>query len=320
MKAWIGLAAIVVLIVIISVMIVVDDPAPGKAGAAREATAESVDAMRVQSARIGPDSDPSAPASEVPRPAELLPTPTNAEPVVFSSEEARAYMHQRQRERDCALAREANQPEKMTEREEMEWQWLPAESAAAERAAFAESSRRMLDGCRDEPADSEQQRILDSRRASELAAAIRAGVLQARIEALDVPRGAGPDYPDELYPLARDVFASKDPEAIHRLGRLSERYGQGMGWRHIPDPELVWSLVACDLGRECGAGSRALDQDCLSHGNCGYPDLESALRDRVSPQQFERAQMLRRGIVDHYRAGALERFMQRDPRMRDPGG
>ncbi len=324
MKGWIGLGVFVVVAVIVGVGVIGNEPATGDGTGVVRATA--ADPVTVMPVALGPavvtasSSDRSGTPAEIDVATDVLPDRTNAEPDRLSLEQASAHMRQRLRDRDCRLTREANQPEKTAEREETEWQWLPAESVAAERAAFAESSRRMLDGCHDDPADEEQRRILDSRRAVELAAAVAAGDLQARIEALDVPRGAGPDYPDELYPLARDVFASKDPEALYRLGRLSDRYGQGMGWRDIPEPELVWSLVACDLGRDCGSGSRALDQDCLAYGGCGHPNLESALRDRVSPHQFESAQTFRQGIVEHYRAGELERFMQRDPRMRGSGG
>ena len=41
---------------------------------------------------------------------------------------------------------------------------------------------------------------------------------------------------------------------------------------------MIWPLVACDLGADCGRDSPFMRGLCLQRGLCGYPDAASALR------------------------------------------
>ena len=78
---------------------------------------------------------------------------------------------------------------------------------------------------------------------------------------------------------------------LQALGMTREEIGLGDGWR----------LLACDLGMDCGRGSRVLDLQCLKSGGCGHPDLGSALREAYREDLFEKMIRSRDALIERIR-------------------
>ena len=79
-----------------------------------------------------------------------------------------------------------------------------------------------------------------------------------------------------------DALLSGDPALIAALGWADQMRGIGFNRsvrEEIVDRELLWTLVACDLGLDCLPGSPTLDRNCLrSEGICGSPNLHAAVQ------------------------------------------
>jgi hypothetical protein len=119
-----------------------------------------------------------------------------------------------------------------------------------------------------------------------------------------------------------DAVLSGDPGAIARLWRVDyfARRGQPLDFAgQFVDTFSLWPLVACDLGMDCGPGSRTLDRACLDLGNgCGYPSLEALVRDRRPPWQYELTDQRRRELVERIRSGQIAGMF--DPAAPPHGG
>lgn len=99
-----------------------------------------------------------------------------------------------------------------------------------------------------------------------------------------------PDIDREIRPLMRQLLAG-EPDDLPLLARI---YGRGarelpslfptdgaltQAYAPLPDFDAIWTLVACDRGMDCSGASVTADRLCLLRGLCGYPDVESAVRD-----------------------------------------
>lgn len=98
----------------------------------------------------------------------------------------------------------------------------------------------------------------------------------------------------ELRALLSQIIDSGDAEAVANVGLMlvarNDLQALGMTRDEIGLGDS-WRLLACDLGMDCGRGSRVLDLQCLKSGDCGHSDLRSALHEAYGEEQF--AQMLR---------------------------
>lgn len=280
-------------------------PTPSESGAKGDAAVRELAATPQSGAAPGVSPD----AVRGPDTSSVAPIP--------NADAARALMLKRRREDDCQLARftHAN-----AERELTDWPWMPPERVAAERAAIAAATTRLSAGCPPAPADEGERNRNRDRRLADLEAAMRSGDLHARLEGLM----SGPRTPEHVAhwrATLYDAVLSGDPEAFSRIWRLESRV--------MPMPSFsvessinrddVWALVACDLGLECGPGSRVLDRACMdSRNGCGYDSLEAVIRDRSSDRQFEIIIARRRDLVERIRSGQIAGMF--DPPPAPPGG
>lgn len=116
----------------------------------------------------------------------------------------------------------------------------------------------------------------------------------------------------ELRALLSQIIDSGDAEAVSHVGLMLvarddlQTLGMTRGEIGLADG---WRLLACDLGMDCGRGSRALDLQCLSSGRCGHPDLHSALKEAYGEENFAQMLRLRDALIERLRifssAGSL---------------
>ena len=275
------------------------------AGAAASALNSTAPPPAVESAEPAADgATTSQPQAVLPSPAPpTLPTPTPAQ--------AREWMRQRQREMECGTARRDNASEI---RQTREWPWMPPERVAAERAAIAEARERLLQGCPPEIADEAERKRHWAQRQAELEAARRAGDLLARLSPVSIKT---PEERNRARATLYDALLSGDPEAIAQIGQLQDYVQPAPIFDANPQApaSYVWPLVACDLGMDCGPGSRALDLACLSHGGgCGYQHLSESHRDWLPPWQYRLVERRRAELLARIRSGQIAGIF--DP----PGG
>ncbi len=241
----------------------------------------------------------------------------------LSAAEARTAMLARWRDQDCAAARRQSAPETLRRREQSEWRWLPPERAAAERQAVAQATARLSADCPAPIADKAELQRRGEQTQAMLAAAQAAGDLYARLELSSGGRNPPADLAAQARALMYDAVLSGDPEAIARLWRLEFLARRG---RHVNIVEQsvdyhLWPLVACDLGLDCGPGSRALDRACFDPGSgCGYPSLDALVRDRSPPWQYALTEQRRRQIVERIRSGQIAGMFDPPSPQPPPGG
>lgn len=68
----------------------------------------------------------------------------------------------------------------------------------------------------------------------------------------------------------------------------------------------TWMLVACELGLDCGSGSRPLDRWCLKLWGCAQPDLAGAIRAVHGEAYFLKVDAQRRALVAQIRNRDLQ--------------
>lgn len=166
-----------------------------------------------------------------------------------------------------------------------------------------------------------------------IASAAASGDLGARLESARFARGK-PDVDGELRPLLVEAVASGDPEIIALIGHVAGRGGSALqaslpttptsGQQpYIPgggyEVRAMWTLVACDLGLDCGETSPTLDRMCLRDGLCGYPNVETALRDgQIAEAQLHETEYRRQWLVTRIRSGQFAGMF--DPAPAPAGG
>lgn len=182
---------------------------------------------------------------------------------------------------------------------------MPPGRVAIEKLALEQARGRLLQDCPAQIADADARRRHWAQRQQELEAARRAGDLHARL----TPGGLRtPEERERARGILYDALLSGDPDTIAMIGRMQD---------HIQPPRVfdadpqaiasyVWPLVGCDLGMDCGPGSRALDLACLSHGaGCGYADLSELYRNWLAPWQYRQTERRRAEIVARIRRGDI---------------
>ncbi|MBL8244244.1 MAG: hypothetical protein JNL89_08645, partial [Rhodanobacteraceae bacterium] len=122
---------------------------------------------------------------------------------------------------------------------------------------------------------------------------------------------------DAVLPAA---LAEPDPVLFAMIDRAIESAPQALGERAAGSAQaMIWPLVACDLGAECGPDSDFMRRLCLQEALCGYPDVASALRDGLWPMgSAEHFEQRRRTLLAQLRAGGAGVFAA--PAPPSPGG
>ena len=206
--------------------------------------------------------------------------PSSSEPpsIRLSPEAAHSLMEERRRELDCELVLSAMAPKALAKRER-KWRWLPAHVAQAERQALKDAAGRLGRGCPRWKDDTDDLKRRQAQRQANLSAAAAAGDLAARVAPVRSPT---PQMIEQMRISMYDALLSGDPALIAALGWADQMRGIGFNRsvrEEIVDRELLWTLVACDLGLDCLPGSPTLDRNCLrSEGICGSPNLHAAVQ------------------------------------------
>ncbi|HVJ38209.1 MAG TPA: hypothetical protein VM687_10475 [Stenotrophomonas sp.] len=92
---------------------------------------------------------------------------------------------------------------------------------------------------------------------------------------------------DDLRKFMDEVVASGDPAALFEMGQLvsGNSTGEGSGkYANVAGDALsgyAWSIVACQRGLNCNAGSSIMNSVCLNTSGCSSPDFESFVRDNL---------------------------------------
>lgn len=133
------------------------------------------------------------------------------------------------------------------------------------------------------------------------------------------------DLDSEIRPVVRELLLG-DAEYLPDLERLYGKYGRELPTLIQTDPrraggytpplnyEAVWMLVACDRGMDCGGTSLSADRLCLTRGLCGYPDVETAVRDGlIGESELETVLQARANIVAALRRGDFDAIAGRGP-------
>ena len=95
--------------------------------------------------------------------------------------------------------------------------------------------------------------------------------------------------------LARKIALSRDPEAIAVLGHSEMKSEADF---------FAWQLVACDLGRDCGADGYVMRQLCLWLTQCVGGDYREYLRRRqLAPDQYQAVLARERQILQAINSG-----------------
>ena len=263
------------------------------------ARASAVDPRAADGADPQPAPSPHAATADTPA-APALPTPA----------QAREWMRQRQRNMECGTARSDYRTKT---RERQEWPWMPPELVASERAAIEAARGRLLEGCPPEIVDEAARKQYSDERQARLEAARRAGDLLARLQP---GRIRTPEDRNRARAALYDALLSGDPDLIAQIGRMLD-YIQPPDWLASPQApaSFVWRLVACDLGMDCGPGSRVLDLECLSSGGgCGYNHLAESYRDWLPPWQYRLVEQRRAELLARIRSGQIAGLFDPPPR------
>ena len=133
------------------------------------------------------------------------------------------------------------------------------------------------------------------------------------------------DLDSEIRPVVRELLLG-DAQDLPALERLYGKYGRELpplfqidprrAGSYTPPPnfEAIWLLVACNRGMDCGGTSLSADRLCLIRGLCGYPDVESAVRDGLlGESELETALQARANIVEALRRGDFDAIAGRGP-------
>jgi hypothetical protein len=241
----------------------------------------------------------------------------------ISAAAARELMRERLHQRDCARATMAARPERIKAHEASEWRWLPPARAEAERQAYARAVARLQSGCPSLPSDPAEIQRRSEDAAAVLAAAASAGDLLARLESPRTARNRG-EGGDAERALAYETVRSGDLEAIAELSwihvLLEDRSVYSADYAN---PRDLWPLVACDLGLDCGPGSRMMDRQCLNTwpaSGCGFDTVDALIQDRIQPWDWQRLNRRRNDIVTRIRNGQIAGLFDPAPATNTPGG
>ena len=233
----------------------------------------------------------------------------SAQRTTLSRAEARELMRRVITERDCEQAAYAATDHSKAQLEWHFWRWLPPEQAAYERAARSVAAARLAQGCAPVPTNDEALKRRRRAHAADEAAALAAGDLLARLRtpARDPGRPTVAEIA-QIRGLLYDAVLSGDVELIAHIGaqeRWLDTLSQDEDLRAVSSE--IWQLVACDLGRDCGADSFALARICLyvSSSACGMQSVEAAIRQTQFEGVYRLMDQRRRELVARIRSGQI---------------
>lgn len=189
------------------------------------------------------------------------------------------YLH----EIDCGFAARAALPENNARFETKLRERMPPAQHAAERSARLQAVARRASACEGLGHQVRDVSIqYDARTTALLQQAALAGDRYARLQS-SFPADADPAAVARARTQLLEVVQSGDLLAIGDIGWALARsrdpglYGSATA---AGDMAVIdtWMLVACDLGLDCGSGSRPLDRWCLKLWGCAQADLAGAIR------------------------------------------
>lgn len=284
------------------------------ADAVRDASAETPNIASY--ARNPGDSKP----SEIGAISGQIPSNRETSSIRLSPEAAQGLMRERRRELDCELVLSAMVPKALAKRER-KWRWLPAHVAQGERQALKDAAGRLGRGCPHWTDDADDLKRRQAQRQANLTAAVEAGDLSARLTPVRSPTR---QMTERLRVAMYDAVLSGDPELIASLGWADLM--QGMAFNrdlreNIVDRNLLWTLVACDLGLDCLPGSPTLDRNCLrDEGVCGSPNLPVAVHLLIPEFLLALLDQQREELLRRIRSGQVAGLFDPPPERPEGGG
>ena len=208
---------------------------------------------------------------------------------------------------DCAYAARAALPESNARFEASLREHMPPAQHAAERAARQEVVARRSIGCEGLAHQVRDVSIqYDPSTTALLKQAALTGDRYARLQS-SFPAADDPAAVARSRTQLLEIVQSGDLLAIGDIGWALARsrdpglYGSAT---QAGDGAVIdtWMLVACDLGLECGGGSRPLDRWCLKMWGCAQTDLAGAIRAVHGQAYFLKIDAQRRSLVERIRS------------------
>jgi hypothetical protein len=233
----------------------------------------------------------------------------------LSPDAARNLMQERRRELDCELALSARSAKELAKRER-KWRWLPPQQAQAERQALRDAAGRLGRGCPHWKDDPDELMRRQTMRRAQLLSAFEANDLTAR---MNTARPITPQFVQQLPEAMYDALLSGDPELIASIGWADQLWrASDSASRNLPedfiDRTILWTLVACNLGLDCLAGSPTLDRNCLrDEGVCGSPDLDTAIRPLYPEILMTVLDTQREALLQRIRSGQIAGLFDAPP-------
>lgn len=217
------------------------------------------------------------------------------------------YLH----EIDCGYAARAALPENNARFEAKLLERMPPAQYMAERSARLQAVSRRSSACEGLGHQVRDVSIqYDASTTALLQQAALAGDRYARLQS-DFPASDDPAAVARARTQLQEIVQSGDLLAIGDIGwaiarsRHPRLYGSDT---NNGDMQVIdtWMLVACELGLDCGSGSRPLDRWCLKLWGCAQPDLAGAIRAVHGEAYFLKVDAQRRALVAQIRNRDLQ--------------
>jgi hypothetical protein len=213
------------------------------------------------------------------------------------------YLH----EVDCGFAAMAAFPESQARFEARMQKRVPPSQQYAERTARMQALARRSSGCEHVKHQVRDVSIqFDPNTNALLQQAADAGDRFAQLNyvSLAMDDAAGADHARaQLYEVVQSGDALAISEIGMKLARSRDPAHFGSTFRPGDSAAVfVWMLVGCDLGLECGPGSREHDRWCLRYGGgCAQANLAGAMRLVLGDPYFNQIDAQRRVLVERIR-------------------
>lgn len=219
---------------------------------------------------------------------------------------------------DCAFMADPDPSARLESR----WAWLPPEVAALEREWQAQAQLAVAKDCAGWVVDPSTPRFRSLLQALLERLSRSPDLLDRVLAALMATRPAEDELPAIRAQIEDLLRRARGPE----IAPMADALWMSPWW--LPstagpyageDSTVLWHLVACDLGADCGARSPFLRRACAVSGHCGYPDVETLMHDVYLGQDAaERVAAARAVVLERIRKGQVDRLF--DPVPLPPTG
>jgi hypothetical protein len=273
---------------------------PYRAESATAATLQRPPSPRTtpeRSAPLAPDQDSAAPSTGA------APAAIDDDPLLRAPIPPREALS---RLTECAILAEPDPSARLESR----FAWLPPEVAALEREWQAQAQLAIAKDCAGWVVDPSTPRFRSLLQALRARLSRSPDLLDRVLAALMATRPAEDELPAIRAQIEDLLRRARGPE----IAAMADALWMSMWW--LPstagpyageNSTVLWRLVACDLGADCGARSPFLRRACAVSGHCGYPDVETLMHDVYLGQDAaERVATARAVVLERIRKGQVD--------------